>query len=77
MSVRRPSSSLVAVTRPAESYSMRDVAWGSPADPYRTRLRVARPQATIAAVKTGTVVSVKAVNARGLEGWDWARVEIK
>jgi len=24
----------------------------------------------------GTVLSVKAVNARGLEGWDWARVTV-
>jgi hypothetical protein len=24
-------------------------------------------------VTAGTVVSVKAVNARGLEGWDWAK----
>ena len=25
----------------------------------------------------GTVVSVKAVNARGLEGWDWARTDLR
>ena len=24
----------------------------------------------------GTVVSVKAVNARGLEGWDWAKIVV-
>jgi len=53
------------------------VAWGPPADPYKTQLRVARPAATIPAISPGTVVSVKAVNARGLEGWDWARVSIK
>jgi hypothetical protein len=27
-------------------------------------------------VTPGTVLSVKAVNARGLEGWDWARVTV-
>jgi Tol biopolymer transport system component len=31
---------------------------------------------TLRDVKPGTVVSVKAVNARGLEGWDWSRVTI-
>ena len=27
-------------------------------------------------VKPGTVVAVKAVNARGMEGWDWVRVTV-
>ena len=35
-----------------------------------------RSRAHAAAIAAGTVVSVKAVNARGLEGWDWARVTI-
>jgi hypothetical protein len=28
-------------------------------------------------VAPGSVISVKAVNSRGLEGWDWARVTLK
>jgi hypothetical protein len=28
-------------------------------------------------VAPGTMVSVKAVNQRGLEGWDWARTTIR
>jgi Tol biopolymer transport system component len=49
------------------------VAYGPPADPLRRRLTVTAPRATIAGVEPGWIVSVKAVNARGLEGWDWAR----
>ena len=40
-------------------------------------LRVSRPAATIPNVPAGTIVRVKAVNARGLEGWDWAAVTVK
>jgi hypothetical protein len=40
-------------------------------------MRVTNPAATIASAPPGVVVSVKAVNARGLEGWDWARTAIK
>ena len=37
-------------------------------------MRVTRPAATLK-VAPGTVVSVKAVNSAGLEGWDWARID--
>jgi hypothetical protein len=40
------------------------------------RLKVNAPRATLQGLKPGTIVSVKAVNARGLEGWDWARVTV-
>lgn len=40
------------------------------------RLRVTAPRVTVRNVTGGTVVSVKAVNARGLEGWDWARITL-
>jgi hypothetical protein len=53
------------------------VAWGPPADPYKTQRRVQQPAATLRMVEPETVVSVKAVNARGLEGWDWAKVAIR
>jgi hypothetical protein len=53
------------------------VAWGPPAAPLRNSIRVVRPTATIPAATAGMVISVKAVNARGLEGWDWARTTIK
>ncbi len=41
------------------------------------QVRVAKPTITLARVGAGTVVSVKAVDGRGLEGWDWARVTVK
>ena len=53
------------------------VAWGSPSNPEAQRTKVAKPLATIKGATPGTVVSVKAVNARGLEGWAWASVVIK
>jgi hypothetical protein len=49
------------------------VAYGPPADPLRHRLTVTDAQATLPQVAAGTVVSVKAVNAQGFEGWDWAK----
>jgi hypothetical protein len=38
------------------------------------RTVVKTPRASLPAVPAGTVIAVKAVNAKGLEGWDWARV---
>jgi hypothetical protein len=52
------------------------VASGTTADPLRRRVVVSQPRVTMAQVPPGTIVSVKAVNARGLEGWDWARATI-
>jgi len=48
------------------------VSWGPDAQP----IRVTKTTASIK-VAPGTTVSVKAVNQRGLEGWDWARVTVK
>lgn len=53
------------------------VAYGPAADPLRTRLTVTGAHATLPAVPAGTQIAVKAVNARGLEGWDWVRGEAK
>jgi hypothetical protein len=52
------------------------VAYGPATDPLRTRVTVAANRASIPALPAGGVISVKAVNARGLEGWDWARYTI-
>ena len=40
------------------------------------RVKVTAPRVSLPNVAPGTVVSVKAVNARGLESWDWARVTV-
>jgi hypothetical protein len=53
------------------------VAWGPVDAPPKGRMRVAKPPATIPSTAPGMAVSVKAVNARGIEGWDWARAAIK
>jgi hypothetical protein len=41
------------------------------------RVTVKTPRATLPALPPGTVVAVKAVNAQGLEGWDWARATVR
>jgi hypothetical protein len=40
------------------------------------RTKVTVPHVSLPNVAPGTVVRVKAVNARGLESWDWARVTV-
>jgi hypothetical protein len=49
------------------------VAYGPQSDPLRHKVTVTQPRATLPQLTAGTVVSVRAVNARGLEGWDWAK----
>jgi hypothetical protein len=51
------------------------VAWG-PEDAAKTQ-RVSQPKAAVPGVTAGTEVRVKAINAKGLEGWDWARGVVK
>jgi Tol biopolymer transport system component len=53
------------------------VAYGPPSNPLLHRVSVPTPHATLAAVEPGTTVAVKAVNARGMAGWDWAYGEIE
>ncbi len=53
------------------------VAYGPPADPLKTRVTVTSAKAALPTLPAGTQVAVKAVNARGMEGWDWARVTIE
>jgi hypothetical protein len=62
---------------PAPEKSVRGyiVTYGFSNAPPRREKTVAS-RVTLRDVKPGMVVSVKAVNARGLEGWDWSRVTI-
>jgi Tol biopolymer transport system component len=53
------------------------VAYGPAADPLRSRVQVNAARATLPALPAGTQVAVKAVNSRGLEGWDWARIVVQ
>ena len=49
------------------------VAYGPEDDPWRSTVTVPEPRTVLEGVQPGDVVSVKAVNQRGLLGWDWAR----
>jgi hypothetical protein len=53
------------------------VRYGPATDPMRFSATVTAPRATLPSLRAGWQVAVKAVNARGLEGWDWARAEVK
>jgi hypothetical protein len=53
------------------------VSYGPPSKPDAHQVRVSKPGAVLSKVEPGTVVAVKAVNAKGFEGWDWARVTVK
>ncbi|MEN3337276.1 MAG: hypothetical protein V7647_952 [Acidobacteriota bacterium] len=53
------------------------VTWRQPSSADAKQLRVQAPSARLDGVPAGTDVSVKAVNAKGLEGWDWATVVVR
>jgi hypothetical protein len=53
------------------------VSYGPATNPHAQQMRVTSPGATLQGVGPGAVVAVKAINDRGLEGWDWARERVK
>jgi len=53
------------------------VRYGPAEDPMRNTVTVTNPRATLQSLQAGWHVAVKAVNARGLEGWDWARAVVQ
>ena len=53
------------------------VRWGPADDPMRHAATVTSPRAMLAGAQPGWKVAVKAVNAAGLEGWDWARADVR
>ena len=52
------------------------VTYGTPDNPEAQQLRVQNASATLKNLPPGGVVAVKAVNAKGLESWDAARVVV-
>jgi hypothetical protein len=70
------AASLTWTPSPEHGIASYIVAYGPPADPLRHRVTVTEAQATLPQVAAGTMVSVKAVNARGFEGWDWATTTV-
>ena len=53
------------------------VTWGPADNPGLHSLKVTQPKATLTDSSSGQIVRVKAINAKGLEGWDWAKATIK
>jgi len=76
-----PTGSGVALTwtpSPEKGVTSYVVAYGPRQSPLEHRLVTTTAEAAVAGpLAPGTVLSVKAVNARGVEGWDWARVDLR
>ncbi|MES2305282.1 MAG: M20/M25/M40 family metallo-hydrolase [Gemmatimonadota bacterium] len=53
-----------------------EVTWGPESDPMAHRLTTLSPKARLVGAAPGMVVQVRAVNRRGLAGWDWARLRL-
>ncbi len=53
------------------------VRFGPPEDPMRHTMTVTNPRAVLSGAQAGWSVAVKAVNARGMQGWDWARTTLR
>jgi len=51
------------------------VSWGPPSGPFKQERR-STPDFILNNPNPGDVVMVKAVNTRGMEGWDWAKIKI-
>ena len=64
---------------PEKGVTSYTVACGPEANPMVRTLTVKEPKARISGLKMGEKpqVAVKAVNARGLSSWDWARTAVK
>jgi hypothetical protein len=75
-SYRNGTASLSWTPAPEKGITGYIVAWGPADTPHAHQTKAAAPEATIKA-GPGTVVSVKAVSAKGLEGWDWANITIR
>ncbi len=77
--VRRPGGTVTVTWTPSPERDVSEyiVTWGPAADPRSRQVRVQKNAAALSNIAPGAHVSVKAVNARGLEGWDWATVTVR
>jgi hypothetical protein len=76
-SVARGTATLSWRPSPEKGVTGYIVAYRPASKPAAQQIRVTKPSATLPAIQPGTIVAVKAVNARGLEGWDWAKVMVR
>ena len=74
---RSKSATLVWERSPESRVDRYVVAYGPPDQPFRHEITVRAPRVALRSVAAGTKVAVKAINARGLDGWDWARTTIE
>ncbi len=53
------------------------IRYGPPDDPERWAAESTAPRVVLPRATTGMTVAVRAVNRRGLEGWDWGRAVVQ
>src|SRR6185503_1004430 len=71
-----PSVALTWKPSPEAGVTGYIVTYGPPDSPEAQQLRVENPSATLKNLPSGGLVAVKAINAKGLESWDAARVVV-
>ena len=73
LAVVRSGSGISVTWAPSPETGVRRyiVTYGPENEPTRTRVTVTTAQATLPALPAGTRIGVKALNDKGLEGWDW------
>ena len=69
------TAELVWTPAPEKTVSGYIVSYGQP-NGTPQRVKGSAPRVTLRNVSPNTIVQVKAVNARGLEGWDWSRLTL-
>ena len=80
LTAERAADGTVSLTwnpSPESGVTAYTVAYGPEDRPQAQQTRVTKAAASLKNIAPGTIVAVKAVNAKGLEGWDWARVRIE
>ena len=62
---------------PERDIASYEILYGPPAEPAQHRTISKEPRALLEQAEAGHVVAVRAINQRGLRGWDWARTELR
>ena len=75
--VKNGTASVTWTPSPEKGVTGYLVAYGPAAQPESQQVRVVKPPAVLSGVAAGMIVSVKAINSKGLEGWDWARATVR
>jgi len=73
--MNRGSAEVTWTASPEKSVRSYVVSYG-PEKGSRREEKTTTAKATLSGLKPGDVVMVKAVNARGMQGWDWSRVVV-